>query len=161
MHKRLDGHRTDAFRDSIAEATGSGRVSNSEAKGVWMTWDMVREMRDAGMCFGGHTVNHPILSRLDPVEQDHEIEMCLNRIESELGERVIVFSYPDGQPGSFDEVSRACVQSHGIRFAFAHSGGFSVFDQNDPYAISRMPIERDTSFAEFRAIAALPQVFAY
>ena len=36
---------TSAYLEAIAEATGSGRCDARQGADLWMTWDMLREMR--------------------------------------------------------------------------------------------------------------------
>src|SRR5690606_9847283 len=62
----------------------------------WMNWDMVRQMADNGMTIGGHTMTHPILSRLPKERQRQEIEGCAARILAETGRRMEYFAYPVG-----------------------------------------------------------------
>lgn len=45
---------------------------------------------------GGHTVTHPMLSRLSVQEQEDEIKKSKLQLEAKLGERIVSFSYPHG-----------------------------------------------------------------
>jgi peptidoglycan/xylan/chitin deacetylase (PgdA/CDA1 family) len=48
------------------EATAKVEVdSPALGRGLFMSWDQVRELSHGGMEIGGHTYNHPILSRID------------------------------------------------------------------------------------------------
>lgn len=160
-YKKLDGYETEPFLDFLAEETESGRYAEKTVDQLWMNWDMIREMRLAGMSFGGHTVNHPVLSNLLPEEQDREIGHCQCRLEIQLGEPITAFSYPVGGPNSFDEVTRACLQNHGFRYAFSYYGGYSRLGGFDPFDIPRVAVETEVSAARFRSVASLPQVFAW
>ncbi|REJ94077.1 MAG: polysaccharide deacetylase, partial [Planctomycetota bacterium] len=99
--KQLSTDETPEFLDWLSEATGCGRVPRTEATAPWMTWDMVREMQAGGMEIGGHTVTHPVLSRLPADEQHREVRRSKERIEAETGQPSKAFSYPVGQPDSF------------------------------------------------------------
>ena len=122
-----------------------------------MNWDMVREMRSAGMSIGGHTVNHPVLAQTPLHEQSLEIDGCLRRLGEELGERTISFSYPVGQLDSFNPETRQCLKTAGVQFAFSYSGGYQRFDQWDAYNIRRVAIEPYITRDWFRSIVSLPQ----
>ncbi len=159
VYKRLDAGETARYVEFLADATGSGRASREQAVDLWMTWDMVREMRSAGMSIGGHTVTHPVLARLDAVSQDDEIGECKRRIEAELGETVTAFSYPVGSRDAFDDHTRAALRKHGFRWAFSYYGGYAP-GRSDTLNLPRTAIERDIALSEFRAVTALPQVFA-
>lgn len=49
---------------------------------------------------GAHTVNHPILARLDDAEAEREIRDSKLHLEEMLGESVELFAYPNGKPGT-------------------------------------------------------------
>lgn len=156
VYHELPHDRTGAFLDALAEATGTGRHAGPEAERLWMTWDMVRELRAGGMTIGGHSVTHPVLSRLPLEAQREEIRGCARRLEQELGAPMRVFAYPVGQPGSFDAGTRECLREAGVRIAFSYYGGLSRLDRWDPYDVRRHAVEQDTTFDEFRARVALP-----
>ena len=160
IFKKLDGHETHAYLEFLAEATGSGRCPTELADEMWMTWDMVRDMRRKGMCFGGHTVNHPVLSSLSLEEQDAEICECRLRIECELSEDITALSYPVGAADSFNDVTRHCLTKHGFRWAFSYHGGYTRLDRYDPLNIPRFAVETDVSMSAFRSVASVPQLFA-
>jgi peptidoglycan/xylan/chitin deacetylase (PgdA/CDA1 family) len=159
-YKSLPGNEVNSFVDYLADETGSGRFPNGDIGETWMTWDMVREMRAEGMWFGGHTVNHPILARLPREQQHWEIGECKKRLEAELGEPIISFSYPVGGLHGFNADTRQCLQEEGVPLAFSYYGGFRRFDPWDAYDIRRIPVEQDTNSSLFRAKMTLPQFFA-
>jgi peptidoglycan/xylan/chitin deacetylase (PgdA/CDA1 family) len=160
IYKHLSGDQTESYLEFLAEATGSGRCPAEAAGEMWMTWDMVREMSAAGNDFGGHTMNHPVLSQLSPEDQDREIEGCRLRIAAELGVPPVAFSYPVGGREAFDEITRASLAAHGFRWAFSYYGGYTRPGYFDPLDLPRVAVESDVSFPEFHSMTALPQVFA-
>src|SRR5207249_568904 len=141
-------------------ATGSGRCPPTEMKHEWMTWDMVREMAGAGMSIGGHTVNHPVLSRLTAEEQEQEIAGCGKRLHEELGRPMRYFAYPNGKLDCFNGVTRACLKRNEVEFAFSYYGGYQRFDRFEAHDIRRHPVENSTRLDLLRMVANLPQVFA-
>jgi peptidoglycan/xylan/chitin deacetylase (PgdA/CDA1 family) len=66
---------------------------------LMMTSDQLRGLHSAGMEIGGHTVNHPILSRMGPDNALREISHGKETIEGKIGARVNLFAYPNGKPG--------------------------------------------------------------
>jgi peptidoglycan/xylan/chitin deacetylase (PgdA/CDA1 family) len=159
-YKSLPGEATSAYLDYLAHATGSGRYDQPEALEMWMTWDMVREMRQGGMWFGGHTVNHPVLANLSREQQAEEIAGCKKRIETELAEPMVLFSYPVGSPQSFNDDTRACLKEHGVKFSYSYYGGFQRSSGWDPYDIRRFAMEPYITHELFHAVVTLPQFFA-
>ena len=158
-YKTADGPAADAVIDELAARTGLARFSGA-VDDLWLTWDMVREMRDGGMSIGGHTVDHPVLARWDAERQRAELEGCAARLGDELGEPMRWFSYPVGLPGTFDETTRACARSAGARLAFAFAGGYARWSDWDPEAIPRAAVSHDTSYPRFSAMLAWPALFA-
>jgi peptidoglycan/xylan/chitin deacetylase (PgdA/CDA1 family) len=66
-----------------------------------VTWDDVRKLSDAGIEIGGHTVTHPILSRVPPERAEAEVVECLDAILHHTGKRPRTFAYPNGRRGDF------------------------------------------------------------
>ena len=66
-----------------------------------LTWAQVRELGEAGLEIGAHTVTHPILSRLPATEQETEIAGSRNRIEEATGIRPTTFAFPNGSAEDF------------------------------------------------------------
>jgi peptidoglycan/xylan/chitin deacetylase (PgdA/CDA1 family) len=157
--KQLPGGTVERFLDDLGARTGTGRAPASAAAGTWMTWDEARTMAAAGMHVGGHTVNHPILARLDPAAQRAEILGCKARLEAELGGPMRWFSYPNGDPGSYDAHTRAALAEAGVELAFAFDGGFHGRGRFDPYAVPRIAAGPSTGHDRFAATVTLPQLF--
>lgn len=159
VFKKLPGEKTEDYLNFLAKSTGSGRCPQDVADQIWMTWDMVREMHQAGMDFGGHTVNHPILANHPEEIQRNEIETCKQRIEAEIGQSISAFSYPVGGKDCFDDRTRACLKQVGYRWGFSYYGGFSHFDTHDSLDIPRIAVESEEPDALFRSSVSVPQLF--
>jgi peptidoglycan/xylan/chitin deacetylase (PgdA/CDA1 family) len=160
VYKRLPGERTDAFLDWCGEALGTGRAPGDLASELWMTWDMAREMRDAGMAFGGHTESHPVLSRLSREAQEHEVATCERRLREELDQAMPLFSYPVGMPDSFDGQTRAILGDHAVELAFSCYGGYQEPGDVDPYDVRRTTASASADPATLNAILVSPRHFA-
>ena len=65
-----------------------------------LTSDQLRRMRAAGMGIGAHTVSHPILAKLDVAATRAEIDSSRRFLQDVLGERIGLFAYPNGKPGT-------------------------------------------------------------
>ena len=66
---------------------------------LMMTADQVRALHRNGMEIGGHTMNHPILARLDDASARIEIAEGKAKLEAITGAPVRFFAYPNGKPG--------------------------------------------------------------
>jgi peptidoglycan/xylan/chitin deacetylase (PgdA/CDA1 family) len=64
-------------------------------------WRDVRALAAAGMEIGAHTDTHPVLARLPPAQQEHEMLASKRRIEDELGRAVTSFALPYGNRGTY------------------------------------------------------------
>jgi len=159
-YKSMPAERTGAYLDAIADATGSGRLDPEATRPLWMTWDMLREMKAAGMTIGGHTVNHPILAQAPRERQRAEIAGCGARLAAELGEPMRYFSYPVGGPEAFDDVTRECLRDAGVQYAFSYYAGYRQFSDWDDYDVRRVRVEATLTLDWFRSIVVLPQWFA-
>jgi peptidoglycan/xylan/chitin deacetylase (PgdA/CDA1 family) len=158
-YKALPGDQTRAFLTFLTGATGSGRYPG-DARDLWMTWEMIRELRDAGMTIGAHTDSHPLLSRLSPKEQAREILTSRDRLAAELGAPPSVFAYPVGNVGVYDLATRRVLQQAGFSYAFNFIGGHQPFATFDPYDVRRSYVGHRMSQPTFEALVTLPTVFA-
>jgi peptidoglycan/xylan/chitin deacetylase (PgdA/CDA1 family) len=159
-YKAMPAESTDRYLDALAEATRSGRCGAEAGRSLWMDWEMLREMRAAGMTVAGHTVTHPILARAPIERQRQEILGCGARLAEELSEPMRYFSYPIGKPNSFDSVTQDCLREAGVRYAFSYYGGFRRFGDWNNYDVRRVAVETYVTSEWFRSIVTLPQLFA-
>lgn len=160
IYYRLSGSRTEQFLNCIAEETGSGRAPAEVANGQWMSWEMIREMSDAGMDFGAHTVTHPVLANLMAEEQNLELCESRLRMERQLERPITALSYPVGRRESFNGDTRAALSRHGFDWAFSYYGGHVSGSGVDRFDIPRVAVESDVSIENFRSCCVLPHVFA-
>jgi peptidoglycan/xylan/chitin deacetylase (PgdA/CDA1 family) len=162
-YKELPATIAGEFIAFLAEATGSGRADPTLATDLWMTWGMVREMHAAGMEIGGHTVNHPILARLNPDQQQVEISGCRQRLTSELGAAPRAFAYPVGGRDAFDSSTQSILCAEGFQYAFSFYGGYSRFNRHRPWHpldIPRVAVSHDAGLATIKALVSFPQLVA-
>jgi peptidoglycan/xylan/chitin deacetylase (PgdA/CDA1 family) len=86
-----------------------------------MTWDDVRRCERAGVTFAPHTVNHPILARVDDSAAAFEVRESWARVGAEAASPVPVFCYPNGSSGTFGAREVAAVKACGLRAAVTTS----------------------------------------
>jgi peptidoglycan/xylan/chitin deacetylase (PgdA/CDA1 family) len=111
---------------------------------LMMTSEQIRLLHRAGMEIGGHTVNHPIVARMDGAAARNEIAGGKEALEGIIGAPVRLFAYPNGKPGTdylADHV--AMVKSLGFEAAVSTSWGAATID-SDPYQLPRFtPWDRE------------------
>jgi len=111
----LDG--VDARRAALRQVIGATKYLQPDERLAWvdavarasqarlpddlmMQSAQVQSLQRGGMTIGAHTVNHPILARLDEAAARQEIADSRTRLEALIGERVGLFAYPNGKAGT-------------------------------------------------------------
>jgi peptidoglycan/xylan/chitin deacetylase (PgdA/CDA1 family) len=118
-----------------------------------LTWNEVRELRQAGIQFGSHTVNHPRLVELPWREIAEELRESKQELEQQLGEPVTTFAYPF----AFPQAKRAFVRD--FRRLLAEIGYTCCATTelgrvglgDDPYRLKRLPANSLDDPGLFRA----------
>lgn len=124
-----------------------------------LSWDQIREMSEAGIEFGSHTVSHPILSRLDDAELRRELVESRSCLEQRLGRPATVLAYP---VGGFDEFNEKVVQAAiaaGYGLGVSYVPGVNRPGDMDRFRLRRQHVERYTSNAYFSGLLSLPEIF--
>ena len=110
----------------LAEATGGELPAP-----LMMRADDVRRLAASGMQIGGHTVNHPILMRLDDRAARAEILEGKRRLEEITDSPVTLFAYPNGKPGGdYDARHVEMVRRAGFSAAVATINGVACRDSD-------------------------------
>jgi peptidoglycan/xylan/chitin deacetylase (PgdA/CDA1 family) len=109
-----------------------------------LSWGHVLEMRDAGMTFGSHGVNHLNLAQAKDLTVTYEARTSKDRLEEKLGKEVTCFAYPFGKPKHhFTARTMRLVKSCGYEMA-----GTTTFRRvkptDDPMAIPRFAVTMDS-----------------
>jgi peptidoglycan/xylan/chitin deacetylase (PgdA/CDA1 family) len=114
-----------------------GAAGASIATGLMMKPEQVRQLALAGMEIGGHTVSHPILTRLAPAEAEREIAQGKKALESIIDRELRLFAYPNGVPAQdFAAEHAAMVQRAGFQAAVTTAWG-AADASSDPYQLPR------------------------
>ena len=121
------------FVHHLAESAGLAAAFSDRA---FLNWDEVREMCEMGISFGSHTLNHVLLTQMDPAEATVEIQRSREELTERLGSEVSGFSYPWGAASS---LTREAVRGTGYGFAFTTHPGL-VKDAADPWLLPRIAI---------------------
>lgn len=158
LAKSLDSEMLQQLLNDIADVASTGRAPGNSETAPWLTWEMVREMHRGGIDFGGHTVSHPVLSTCTCEQQRMEIVQSKQRIEQELGVPITVFSYPIGQPWSFNADSVRLAREAGYRNAFSFYPGYSTCG-SDRFDMRRVAVEPRIQLQEIKAIVQMPRFF--
>jgi peptidoglycan/xylan/chitin deacetylase (PgdA/CDA1 family) len=91
----------------------------SMARNFYMNEREIRELSRAGMMIGAHTVNHPVMSKLNRGEQEKEILPCFEFIEKTLGKNTRrTYCHPYGGHFSFNANTEDILNKSGCLFSF-------------------------------------------
>jgi peptidoglycan/xylan/chitin deacetylase (PgdA/CDA1 family) len=80
-----------------------------------LSWEMLAEMRDAGMTIGSHSKSHPFMTNENVERVLEEADSSRGELERRLGVEAACFAYPGG---SFNPTVVQAVATAGYRYAF-------------------------------------------
>lgn len=93
---------------------------------LMMSSSELRQMSEAGMTIGGHTVSHPILASLTSAQAASEIGEGKRALEQIIGKPMNLFAYPNGKPvGDYTRRDRDLVEAAGYGAAVTTAAGAS------------------------------------
>ena len=104
----------------------------------FIDWDQVREMSSRGVTFGGHGMEHFLLSQVPLDIVSGEVGGSKAALDARIGEPVPTFSYPNGY---WTPDAAAAVRAAGYRLAFIAQGG-PVRCDDDPFTLRRVNIHQ-------------------
>lgn len=130
--KHLDGVSRSELIEKIMD-----RESSLLPKDLMMSSEQVRKMSESGMEIGGHTLTHPILSKIS----DHNVEIELvkdkSRLEKIIGKSISSFAYPNGKKGQdYLDKHAHLVKSIGYEQAVSTNVGITR-DNSDLFQLPR------------------------
>ncbi len=113
-------------------------VHLAPAHDVMMSDSQLRTLSAAGVEIGGHTVSHPILTRLSDDQARAEIANGRQQLQEIIDAPVSLFAYPNGRPGQdYEQRHVKLVQSCGFDAAVSTSWGACRAD-TDIYQMPRV-----------------------
>lgn len=121
----------------------------------FIDWTQVHSMARQGVTFGGHGVDHLLLTQASDEQADAEIDGSKVALDERLREPTPTFSYPNGY---WTPRVAAKVKSVGYRLAFIAQGG-SVTCDDDPWTLRRVNIHESVTDTEALFLARLVGLF--
>lgn len=98
----------------------------------------VVKMSESGMEIGAHTVNHPILSRIELDDAEKEITQSRNLLKELTGTEITGFAYPNGRPNQDYQLEHpALLKKCGFQYAVSTAWGFAN-SKTDPFQLPRI-----------------------
>jgi peptidoglycan/xylan/chitin deacetylase (PgdA/CDA1 family) len=134
------------------ETNGLNPMQDPEAR-AFLDWDEARQLVEMGFEVGSHTVDHPILSRVDVARAVAELRESKATIERELNRPCRAIAYPNGSSEDFNDSVIEAARRCGYQWAFttirawARPGG-------DSFRIPRIGFPGHTDLATFKLYAS-------
>jgi peptidoglycan/xylan/chitin deacetylase (PgdA/CDA1 family) len=130
-------------------ATGRNLLPGREC----LSWAEIRDLRNQGVRFGSHTVNHPKLYGLEWNQITDELKTSKGHIEQNLSETIPSFSYPFAFPQEdrdFVQRLTGAMRECGYRSCVTTVIGRTRAEDN-PFLLKRLPINECDDRALFTA----------
>jgi peptidoglycan/xylan/chitin deacetylase (PgdA/CDA1 family) len=145
----------DRFRAHIESRAGVTFDESALGRALFMSWDQIRTLAEAGMAIGSHTHGHRWLAWLTQADQRFELAESKRILEERLHRPVEALAYPYGWAGTYDELTRRLAREAGYRLAFSGQDGINRPDQSDAWELRRVAIGFSDSPEMVRARSAL------
>ena len=105
LNYQLPYAKVEPVLDAIFEAVFGAGAEAEAIRETYMSVDELKRLVDAGIEIGTHTHSHPVLPRLNFMEQKRELETCAAFLKEITGESKVCVAYPFGFQN--DETIRA------------------------------------------------------
>lgn len=134
--------------ERLAGAQGNGRS-------LMLDWEGVRTLARHGIEIASHTVSHGILSQLPLGQVEHELRASKERLESEIGQPVLGFAFPNGHREDFTDDHITLLKRLGYAYACTTESG-----ANQPGAdlsrLRRVGVGPDSQVLDLKLALARP-----
>ena len=140
------------LESAAGDTTGN---MDKEPTNQTMSWGEIGELRQRGVRFGSHTVNHTILTQVPVETVRRELRESRIEIEEKLKGACELFAYPNG---NWNSEVRAAVAETGFRLAFTTQPG-EWMPASDPLLIPRINLSENHMVGPNKSFS--PAVFEY
>lgn len=126
------------------------KIKENEAhllpKNLMMTSEQVKLMSESGMEIGGHTITHPILTKITSDQVNEEVAQDKKKLETIVGKEITSFAYPNGKKGrDYIDEHAQIVKNIGYRCAVTTDSGVTTVN-SDVFQLPRYtPWDKDVN----------------
>jgi peptidoglycan/xylan/chitin deacetylase (PgdA/CDA1 family) len=110
----------------------------------------LRQLAEAGMAIGAHTVSHPLLSKQSAAVAENEMRESQRILAEAVGERVWAMAYPFGYAGSASAREFDLAEKAGYECAFLNFGG-PVRPKPTVFSLPRVHVTAEMRASELEA----------
>lgn len=111
--------------------------------------EQVRELSNAGMTIGAHSMSHPELARQSDELARAEVMNCRQQLEQCTGRNVWALAFPFGNPATVGEREFRLAEESGYECAFMNVSG--TLSQASKFALPRVHVSADMNLDVFEA----------
>ena len=147
LKDRTHAERRDLVEQLVGELRPSGEFGADE---LFLDWASARRLAGTGLSIGSHTLDHAILARETPAEQQRNLHESRAILQRELQVAVDTLAYPNGKQVDYDATTIAAARAAGYTYAVT-TWGAPVAAGDPPYEIHRTLISPSTSGPRFAA----------
>ena len=119
-------------------------IVNEIGKSGYMTREQIKEIADAGVEIGSHTISHPDLTLMSEHRLRSELFDSKESLEELTGKAVISLCYPAGK---YNDIVESVVSEKGYLYGLAIHNKIATFD--DSYSLERYRISEDIHLSAF------------
>lgn len=147
---QLDAKEREEWMARVRAHGGPRQDFRAERRWRLLNLAELKQLDQAGMSIGAHTVSHPVLSLCSENEARREIYESKVEIERSLGRPVWAFAYPFGDSSSTGERELRLAQEAGFSCAFLNVEQLDAAGSNT-FALARTHVTSDMTLPEFAA----------
>lgn len=113
---------------------------------IMLTWNEIEMLSSEDfISIGCHTHTHRSLTTISPEEAEKELSVCKERVESILGRRCTLFSYPIGKRRDFNQSIKELLKRLGFEAACTTIPGL-ISKNTELYELRRVSAPDDSSY---------------
>jgi peptidoglycan/xylan/chitin deacetylase (PgdA/CDA1 family) len=114
-----------SFNERAEKCEAIAKLTPNLPQNLMLTSEQLKSLSDEPCIeIGGHSVNHPILTKIETVAWQSEIQECKKDLESIIKKPVRYFAYPNGKLGvDFDEHHASFAKECGYEAALSTNWG--------------------------------------
>jgi peptidoglycan/xylan/chitin deacetylase (PgdA/CDA1 family) len=147
---RLDARSRAEWMSKVRHRCGPAQALHSEKRWRLLGIAELKQLTEAGMSIGAHTLSHPVLSLCSEEEARREIQESKINLERALGRTVWAFAYPFGNPSTMGERELRLAREAGFACAFLNVERWATGPVN-LFALPRTHVTSATTLPEFAA----------
>ena len=106
------------FKETIIDTLCNQFDIDDRAENHYISKEQITIMNNNKMMFGGHTVNHKVMSILDRTSQEYEITESFSLLDSFIQQELKTYCHPYGRPSSYNYDTLNILQNQGVDFSF-------------------------------------------